>query len=849
MVGRICVLALIARASFAGAGLDDLRRSFESPPEDSRMMMRWWWFGPAVTPDELERELRAMKEAGIGGVEIQPVYPLAVDNADSKLRNLPYLSPEFLEMLRFAAGKAKELGLRADLTLGSGWPYGGPHISLAESARRLRVEKLPGGAVREGERLVADFPDQGLRFIDSPLRMMVKRASVGAEGLVLDHYSKAATSKHLAVIGERLLSVLGPMPPYAVFCDSLEVFGSDWTPALLDEFQRRRGYDLRPLLPSLVGELNEESGAVRNDWAKTLAELAEENFLEVGEDWARRHKTLWRVQVYGTPPVTLASQRLVDLADGEKAQWRQLTPSRWASSANHILGRPVTATETWTWLHSPSFAATPLDMKAEADRHFLQGVNQLIGHGWPYSPQSTGKPGWSLYAAAVFNDSNPWWNVMPDVALYMRRLSWLMRQGKPVNDVALFLPVADIRARFTAGSGQVSLDRGATAVMGADVIPQILEAGFGFDMVDDGLLEQALASGGYRIVVLPHVERMEPSSYRRLEKFKQQGGIVVAAGSKPALAAGLPEWEKNTAEVRSISAHLFDGKRGVFVADDRRLGAALSAALQPDVILDPPSADLGFTHRRVGEEEVYFLANTGNRAYSGRVNFRQADLRSEWWDPKSGRAIPVGETFTLPPYGSVVVVRSKRAQPVSAPPCTTAAELEISSGWRVEFEGIGRSLTVDTLRSWTDDPKTKYFSGIATYEKEVTVSYELAAKEEVLLEFGEGRPTSGPAKPDGMRAWLDAPVRDAAVVTINGKRAGTVWAPPYRLSVTGLLHEGKNTIRISVANTALNRLAETGEPDYRAVHARYGERFQMQDMKNMKPEPSGLLGPVRLVAW
>ena len=66
------------------------------------------------------------------------------------------------------------------------------------------------------------------------------------------------------------------------------------------------------------------------------------------------------------------------------------------------LGKPVTSSETWTWLHSPAFRATPLDLKAEADQHFLSGINQLIGHGWPYSPPQAGSPGWMFYAAGVY---------------------------------------------------------------------------------------------------------------------------------------------------------------------------------------------------------------------------------------------------------------------------------------------------------------------------------------------------------------------------------------------------------------------------------------------------------------
>ena len=86
------------------------------------------------------------------------------------------------------------------------------------------------------------------------------------------------------------------------------------------------------------------------------------------------------------------------------------------------------------------------------------------------------------------------------------------------------------------------------------------------------------------------------------------------------------------------------------------------------------------------------------------------------------------------------------------------------------------------------------------------------------------------------------------MVYVNGKRAGSVWCAPYEVDVTGLLHAGENTLRIVVANTAINLLAKGPLPDYKALNAKYGERFQAQDMNNLQPLPSGLLGPVRLVA-
>jgi len=91
-------------------------------------------------------------------------------------------------------------------------------------------------------------------------------------------------------------------------------------------------------------------------------------------------------------------------------------------------------------------------------------------------------------------------------------------------------------------------------------------------------------------------------------------------------------------------------------------------------------------------------------------------------------------------------------------------------------------------------------------------------------------------------------VREAAVVYVNGQRAGSVWHPPYEIDVTNQLHAGENTLRIVVANLAINALAAQPLPDYRGMISKYGDRFQDQDMKNIQPLPAGILGPVRIVA-
>ena len=127
-------------AARLGEGAADLRAVFAHPPDDCRIMMRWWWFGPAVEKPELERELRAMKEGGIGGVEIQPVYPVTLDDPARGLVNLPYLSDGFLDAVRFANDKARELGLARRY-------YARQRLALWRTAYagRSRFRKIAGG--------------------------------------------------------------------------------------------------------------------------------------------------------------------------------------------------------------------------------------------------------------------------------------------------------------------------------------------------------------------------------------------------------------------------------------------------------------------------------------------------------------------------------------------------------------------------------------------------------------------------------------------------------------------------------------------------------------------------------
>ena len=719
-------------------------------------MMRWWWFGPSVTKSEIEREMRLMKEGGIGGFEVQPVYPLALDSASSGIKTLPFLSDEFIDALRFTSEKARELGLRFDLTLGSGWPYGGPQVTVNEAAGRLRVERVKPAqnarrvsvpSINNGEKLIAvffarhleksivpesvreitDIKDGVVRlpegldgscevqfFIASRTGMQVKRPAVGGEGFVLDHLDRAAIDNYLKKVGDRLMQAFGNQPPHAIFCDSLEVYNSDWTSDFLEEFHKRRGYDLKPHLPALVNDLGAKTMAIRRDWGKTLTELLNERFLAPMREWCKRNRTLFRIQDYGVPAATLSSNAYADLPEGEGSQWKRLSSTRWASSASHLYGRPVTSSETWTWLHSPSFRATPLDVKAEADRHFLQGINQLIGHGWPYTAEGVEYPGWRFYAAGVFNEKNPWWIVMPDLSLYLQRLSFLLRQGRPANDVAIYLPNDDAWARFT--NGNMHMIEMLRERLGPNLIPRVLEAGYNFDFFDDESFKQVgrvekgalvLGENKYKVVILPSVERIPLETLQKLEEFARGGGMLIATRRMPLEAPGFQATEADHQKIADLSRRLFEGA-GRFVTDETgQLASTLAGLLRPDVVLSPAAPEIGFIHRSAAEAEIYFLANTGNAPHKTKATFRVEGMEPEWWDPMTGRSQPATVVAREPTRSqsrlnlsltSRAFWFSRVARGLAIVPSAIGAqqaEFDLSTGWQVTF-GDGAPSKMDS---------------------------------------------------------------------------------------------------------------------------------------------------------
>jgi hypothetical protein len=887
-------------------------------------MVRWWWFGAAVTKPELLRELQQMQADGIGGAELAFVYPEVLDDPAKGLKNLPFLSPEMLDAVNYAQAEGRKLGLRIDVTLCSGWPYGGPATTLAEASTHLRTVEvaLPANMtsvaapkLADGERFIsavvanhrpgvaaapepettrrrggpapitwdaanaqpltipaaagaitvapAATPRVAIFFVLSHTGQVVKRAAVGAEGWVLDPFSHAAVATHLKAVGEPLLTAFGNTPPYAIFSDSLEAYGADWTPELPAEFLKRRGYDLIPHLPELVAGGSPAADTVRHDYGVTLTELVNENYLTQINNWAVAHHTKFRSQTYGEPAVSFSSQNLVGLAEGEGPQWRAFSTLRWATSANHVFNHPVTSGETFTWLHSPVFRATPLDMKAEADIDFIMGENQLIFHGWPYSPPDgeVPEPGWSLYAAASFNHHNPWHPVLPEVTRYIARMSYLLRQGKPANQVAILLPTDDAWASFrpTLTTVTGAMQRLVTPAL----MSSILSAGYNVDYIDAEAVDK-VGFGAHQVVVLPPTDRIPVSTLKRIAAYTAAGGKAIAVGRMPSIdpeGKAIPGIAKLTESI-------------VLVPNTRQLAQALHDAVPPDFQLkseDGSARDqVGFIRRKLPDADVYFVANTSNRTIQATATFVTKYNLGVELDTYTGvpkETVFPKEELTLAPYESRVFIFNFIGLYDLVSFKTHDQPLEdLSSDWKVSFPSIKRSVTEHALVDWTADPATLHYSGEAVYTRDFRLPSSPHGAIYLEVEGGiplPGAPNSAPEHaplganglPDplvtrpgpGMHTYFDPPIHEAALVTINGQPAGALWHPPYRLDVTKLVKAGENHIEIRVFNTALNAWSALPPHDYKPLIQKYGDRFQMQNLDKVTPIPSGILGSIHLV--
>lgn len=892
----LAALAPLAAAADATVPADPL--AWPAVTRETRPWTRWWWLGSAVDKENLTRQLTLFQQAGLGGVEICPIYGAK----GYEKQFIDFLSPQWMDMLAHTTTEARRLGLGVDLTTGTGWPFGGPFVSPKNASSSVILkrydlagggmlgDKLPDGhlqclmavsekgeqadlttRVRDG-RLDWTAPAGRWRLYSvtqsGPIQK-VKRAAPGGEGDVLDPYSVNAMSDYLAVFDRAFAGYQGEMPR-SHFHDSFEYYGATWTNDFLREFATRRGYDLRTQLPALFGDGPEETVArVKYDYRETLAAL-HLAYMRRWTEWAHAHGSLSRDQAHGAPCNLVDLYASADIPETEifgSVDERNVAMNKFSSSAAHVAGRRLASAESFTWLNEP-FQATLSQVKQAADYLFLTGVNHIFFHGIPYSPAEAPWPGWQFYAAVNFGPQGGLWRDLPEFIAYATRCQSVLQSGAPANDVLLYFPLhdiwqapADLLMPFTIHNVEQWLGRhpfyaAATALW---------QRGYGYDHVSDHFLAEAtygqgrVAIGGntWRVVLVPACRLMPAPTLRKLVQLARDGATVLVLGKLPADVPGWNDLEKRQAEFKALLDSIkFEPatngnlQKAPIGQGQFLVGADVDALLRAAGVPRESAVDLGLRFVRRSHEQGYhyFFANRGDHAVDGWVTLgtsaKSAVILDPRYDHRAGVAtVRQGADGSTQVYlqlqpGESCMLRTFFSQSAPGPAWFYSGPAgmpqPVAGTWQVQFVEGGPVLP-------------------AAHETTQLASWTTWDDAEARRFAGTARYTLAFDRPTGeAEDWLLdlGKVGESARVKLNGHEVGAFWCAPFKATIGQWLQPGKNTLEVEVTNLAANRIRDL---DQRKVNWKYfydanvlSRNYRPLDASNWPLFESGLLGSVTL---
>ena len=682
-------------------------------------------------------------------------------------------------------------------------------------------------------------------------------ASPEATGLEVDKFDAAAVREYLetylgmyrAAVGPELMGSSGLS---AILTDSIEVGGSNWTGEMFAEFENRRGYDLRPWLPALLGQVMVSPDASERflyDFRQTLSELmTDAHYRTVAEVAHENGMTVYGEALEGARASLGDDLAMRSHADIPMAAMWMFNPEEnprsplvgdiiGAASVANIYGQNIVAAESLTAILAP-WGHAPADMKRVLDYEFALGVNRPVIHTSVHQPSDAHVPGLSLGTVGqYFNRHDTWAEMAGPFVDYIARSSYLLQQGRAVSDIAYFYgEETPIVQQF------------------AERIPQDLPQRFGFDFVSaDILAERLTVENGELVARTPGLARyqalylggtsdqMTLATLERIAALAEAGALVI--GEKP---SGSPNLLDDQDAFRRLADKLWAGGSVTRIGDGRIVRGEVAEQTLRELgrAFDffytgaEPDNEILFRHRQWDDGDVYFVTNRRSHREEVEAYFRVTGRSPEIWDAVTGRITPssfrVEGEHTIVPldlsgHESLFVVFREPTQAVSRDLGAMTYELfaELDQDWDVTFQperGAPEGMAMPRLAPLNESTRdgVRFFSGVATYNSEFFVAEGEAANTPIWLDLGA--------------------VGDVAQVEINGIEAGVVWSTPYRLDISRHLRNGRNSIVIKVANLWRNRLIGDVQPDVEPVAfttvATYTADAELR--------PSGLIGPVRL---
>jgi hypothetical protein len=865
----------------------------------------WWWHGSAVDGTNIDHELQCFHDAGLGGVQIIPIY--GVKGWDD--RNIRYLSPDWMTMLDDTVTQAHQLDMGVDMSLGTGWCFGGPTVSDADANASVVVKTFELGV---GERIKEKFKRGSLQALvafgpgGKPIDLMdsistngevsfsppgnwisngasvppktwtvyaisqkpsgqkVKRPAPGGEGWMLNPAYPQALRDWLPWFDAAFAGYHGGKPR-AVFQDSYE-YRTDWSPDFFAQFEKRRGYKLQDELPSLFGDAQDDHAArVKYDYRRTISDIMVEESEPVWISWAHKNGFMTTYQAHGTPGNWLDLYADADVPETEMFHTdRNPLISKFASSAAHVKGDTLVGAETGTWLKE-HFTETLADVKYLADDMFVSGVNHIFYHGACYSPDSAAWPGWVFYASTEMNPRNSIWHDVPTVNDYIARCQSVLQSGKPDNDVLLYWPVADF---WSNPAGRLlPMTVSATGWFADQPIgkaaKELWNQGYAFDYVSDRQLltakvvdgKIAMPGGDYKIIVVPECKYMPLETFKQLFALAEQGATVVFEGQLP---SDIPGWNGLTAqraELKKIESELgplWNGDRhpdfNGYKTGTGRIYTAFSSSgmealkYEKGITREPlVDAGLSFVRRSFDGGWNYFIANRSAKNFDGWITLGRNAKSAGILDPMNGDSGVAAENVKGQIHLQLAAGSSLILRAFSHDNATGAAW----NYWQTNGgpTEISGTWDVSFIDGGPTMPAPFQASKLGSWtDNGDTNAQSFAGTAHYEITF-DATSAAG-------NYYLDlGDVRQSARVKLNGKDYGTFILSPFRVVVDNLKLSG-NKLEVEVTGVSANRIRDL---DRRGVNWKIfkdtnvvNENYKPFDASNWPLTPCGLLGPVTL---
>lgn len=887
--------------------------------EQTKPWTRWWWMGSAVDEAGIKKQLTELSGAGFGGVEIVPIY--GAKGFES--RYIKYLSPKWMKMLDYTVSEAKALNMGVYISVGTGWPIGGSDVTIADAATKLVTQKYFLKANEKlGDRIVINDPKQKKYATLSALMMFpkngdaidltnkvdqdgtldytsnedaeliaafvgktlqkVKRAAPGGEGYTIDHFSKMATADYFKIFDTAFGNTSHGVK--AFFNDSYEVYGADWTPDFFNEFQKRRGYDLKKYLNVFLSNSSSDSIArLKSDYRETISDLMLQNFSNAFTTWANKRNAQSVNQAHGSPGSLLDLYAAFDIPECEtfgstsfavkglrrdSGDIRNVEPDpvmlKFASSAAHAYGKKLTSCETFTWL-GEHFKTSWSQCKPEVDQVFLSGINHVFYHGTTYTPVDVKFPGWLFYASVGFVPYNSLWPDLKGLNDYIKNCQSILQKGEPDNELLIYWPIYDVWNNAKGLDMPLpinTIDSWLHPFAFYKDVKQLQAGGYSVDFASDRMLAKAIIQNGeisinkigakHKVLIIPSCDKISVETVKNIFKLANNGATIIiqslpkdvkgffkVADERKKLIYAIPKFLLTKSdEIISINNY---GKGKVILGDVQT--ALKELHVRPETIA---GRGLQFIKRKQGSDEYYFIVNNTANDFDDSISLNVSAHNIYFTNPLNGETGNVNFQKINKQSQIRLQLQSGQSILVSCTSDKIAAKWKYTNAsgedinlqnnkWKLHFTTGGPYIPADKemtkLQPWTnftEDSATRFFSGTGVYTTTFTVRNKAP---DYLLKLDK--------------------LYESARIIVNGKDAGLIWSLPFETKVGKYLHEGRNTINIEVCNLMANRIRYMDQ--HKIIWRNYHEinfvniNYQNFDASDWKVQPSGLGGFVKLI--